>query len=127
MTNNDNDPMTILHALTTHNDSCPTRDGLPTEYDAHDAASEDLRELLIGNPFDGIDALDDPQSHAAVIDVMIDALNALCNDEYRRDDVSRLALDYSLCPIHFCDYAICFDDDDAECAQIRAVFPSHDS
>lgn len=41
--------------------------------------------------------------------------------------LSILRLDYSLCPMHSCDYAICFDDDDPECAQIRACFPNHDT
>jgi hypothetical protein len=43
------------------------------------------------------------------------------------DDISELRLADSLCPLHACDYAICFDDDDAECAQIRSIFPSHDT
>ena len=43
------------------------------------------------------------------------------------DNLSLLRLEYSLCPLHSCDYAICFDDDDAECAQIRDIFPSHDT
>ena len=38
-----------------------------------------------------------------------------------------LALEFSLCPLHFIDYAICFDDDDADCAPIRAIHPSHDT
>lgn len=33
----------------------------------------------------------------------------------------------SLCPIHAIDYAICFDDETAECAQIRITCPSHDT
>lgn len=44
-----------------------------------------------------------------------------------RDAISQLALEHSLCPLHFIDYAICFDDDDAECATIRMIFPSHDT
>lgn len=44
-----------------------------------------------------------------------------------RDEISRLRLDDSLCPMHACDYAICFDDDDPECAPIRIIFPSHDT
>lgn len=49
-------------------------------------------------------------------------------DEFQRDELSTLAMDLSLCPMHFCDWAACFDDDDDECAAIRAVFPhSHDT
>ena len=40
---------------------------------------------------------------------------------------SILCLENSICPIHRCDYAICFDDDDDECAQLRAAFPLYDS
>lgn len=40
---------------------------------------------------------------------------------------SILCLENSICPIHRCDYAICFDDDDDECAQLRAAFPLCDS
>ena len=44
-----------------------------------------------------------------------------------RDAISQLRLSDSLCPLHACDYAICFDDDDAECAAIRSCFPNHDT
>ena len=40
---------------------------------------------------------------------------------------STLALEFSLCPIHLIDYAICFDDETPECAQIRDAFPTHDT
>lgn len=43
------------------------------------------------------------------------------------DAISTLRLNESLCPMHACDYAICFDDEDAECASIRAHWPSHDT
>lgn len=61
---------------------------------------------------------------------LIHDIDELATTEYHSDDLQRrsmLLLDYSLCPIHRCDYAICFDDDDADCAQIRAFFPSHDT
>jgi hypothetical protein len=48
-------------------------------------------------------------------------------DSDSRHRLSMLALDFSLCPMHFCDYAICFDDDNDECATIRTYFPSHDT
>ncbi len=45
-----------------------------------------------------------------------------------RDELSMTMLEYSLCPLHFIDFAICFDDDDPDCAQIRTIFPaSHDT
>lgn len=62
------------------------------------------------------------------------ALRTLFDDErtddrpyYSRAALSDLMLNYSLCPMHRIDYAICFDDDDPDCAAIRAYFPIHDS
>lgn len=46
---------------------------------------------------------------------------------YYRDEITDFALSMSLCPIHFVDYAICFDDEDPECYQVRAIHPSHDT
>lgn len=44
-----------------------------------------------------------------------------------REGWTALLLSLSLCPLHECDYAICFDDEDSECAAIRAVHPGHDT
>lgn len=44
-----------------------------------------------------------------------------------REGVTQMALSLSLCPYHFIDYAICFDDQLPECAAIREVHPDHDS
>ena len=44
-----------------------------------------------------------------------------------RQRLSILALSLSLCPLHFHDYAICFDDSLEECEIIRDFFPSYDS
>ena len=45
-----------------------------------------------------------------------------------RDEVSEIAMSLSLCPIHFVDWAICFDDSDPECSQVRDIFPvGHDT
>lgn len=41
--------------------------------------------------------------------------------------LTELRLNYSLCPVHAWDYAICFDDENPECAQVRAIHPEHDS
>lgn len=77
------------------------------------------RSLLIDDNDRALDATDD----------LADELRTLIRDllDNHRDAFSRLLLDYSLCPLHRCDYAICFDDDDPDCAQIRAIFPSHDT
>jgi hypothetical protein len=44
-----------------------------------------------------------------------------------RDLLTHAALALSLCPLHLIDYAICFDDDDPDCLQIRIIHPSHDT
>lgn len=45
-----------------------------------------------------------------------------------RSEISRLRMRYSLCPMHGFDWAICFDDEDPECAAIRTCFPNeHDT
>lgn len=57
-------------------------------------------------------------------------LHYMLNDEHSmmRDKLTQLMIDASLCPLHFCDWASCFDDDDAECSAIRAIYPhSHDT
>jgi len=59
---------------------------------------------------------------------ILDDLRTIWDYEFYRDAISELAMGMSLCPMHFCDWAACFDDDDESCAQIRAIFPhSHDT
>lgn len=85
----------------------------------HDIRQRDMRDLLI-------DITDiDLESDAA--ELLRDALDALMRHDYARDIISTMLLDNSLCPLHAIDYAICFDDDDPECAQIRHIHPSHDT
>jgi hypothetical protein len=48
-------------------------------------------------------------------------------DKLETEEMTELALNMSLCPIHFCDYAICFDDENPECVQVRAIHPAHDT
>ena len=38
-----------------------------------------------------------------------------------REEVTEIALQQSLCPIHFIDYAICFDDMPEDCDQVREI------
>lgn len=47
--------------------------------------------------------------------------------DLNRESLTDLALRLTLCPLHLIDYAICFDDDDAECAAIRSIHPTHDT
>lgn len=59
---------------------------------------------------------------------LIEHLNVYVQYEYGRDDLSHLAMSMSLCPIHFVDWAICFDDEPEDCSQVRAIFPyGHDT
>lgn len=87
-----------------------------------------------------IEMLDDDNFDISTIirDLLIDADSIDFDHELRdiisdciksltRDELSMMRLEYSLCPYHATDYAICFDDDDDDCAQIRAIFPSHDT
>jgi hypothetical protein len=48
-------------------------------------------------------------------------------DPGMRELLTDTALDLSLCPLHLVDYAICFDDENPECASIRTIHPSHDT
>ena len=93
--------------------------------DAHDdLASLAIRDLMI-NDLDHSDlrALSaDYDISAHDIAPILDAILSLSTD-----DLSTLRLSFSLCPIHNIDYAICFDDDNPNCAQIRDAFPSHDT
>ena len=104
-----------LHALTTH------------DTPRHDANRAALRELLIAesdaDELAGYDDLLTPDT-----DDIIELVSSLFSDPYARDAISHLAMQFSLCPHHFRDWAICFDDNDPSCAQIRAIFPhEHDS
>ena len=54
---------------------------------------------------------------------IIDDLATIWDYDFYRDEISQLAMAMSLCPLHFCDWASCFDDEDEECAQIQAIFP----
>lgn len=92
--------------------------------------------MLCTNERDTPMTLDDDALPAALADddcdddtaaALADAYRTLLADPYARESLTHLALDYSLCPLHFLDYAICFDDDDADCRSIRTIHPSHDT
>lgn len=86
-----------------------------------DDASTALRSLLI-DPDDALDYIYTPRAAATERPRLLALINDLTIDSR-----SMLMLSLSLCPLHATDYAICFDDDDDECAAIRACFPSHDT
>lgn len=112
-TMNPSDALLLINTITT----CTCAN--PTDECRHDLRARDLRDLLI----DRTDI--DLESDAA--ELLRDLLTILIDSPYHIDALSQLCLDNSLCPMHQLDYAICFDDDDAECAAIRACFPSHDT
>jgi hypothetical protein len=68
---------------------------------------------------------DEPLTTTYCASMLDDALLAYANLD--RETLTALRLEYSLCPLHATDYAICFDDDDPDCAAIRAIHPSHDT
>lgn len=53
---------------------------------------------------------------------LLDAIDRLTETE-----LFEVRLSFSLCPVHGGDYAICFDDDDPECATVREAHPEHDT
>lgn len=93
-----------------------------------------IRHLLIDptQTIDDFSTLTDPTA-IDLFDIIRDHILAIdehCDLPHQSDSIqsrSMLLLEYSLCPMHRIDYAICFDDDDPDCAQIRALFPSHDT
>lgn len=59
---------------------------------------------------------------------IVELLTAVTLDPHGgAEEITTLRLGLSLCPLHGGDYAICFDDDDPECAAIRAIHPNHDT
>lgn len=118
-----------IRALTAPCTDCPPiRDDHP-----HDHFATALRELLIDRDAPALRELltnpsDDDDTPQYAYDTMRALLATIDAYPYSRDDLSQLALDYSLCPLHFIDFAICFDDDDPDCEPIRIIFPhSHDT
>jgi hypothetical protein len=112
---------------------CDCTETLPrTRSCLHDHFTTAIRDLLIDIDFEPthdddptLDAIMTPPDHIYAFARAL--LNTINDAPYQTQQLSMLRLDYSLCPMHAIDYAICFDDDDAECAQIRACFPDHDT
>jgi hypothetical protein len=130
-----NSAIARINELTTHTDACSTDPYRPT--DDHDFAFYALRSALIclqTNPDDPRSLLIFPDFDTTTDDdelrflpTMIELLTTIIDYDFSRDAITELALANSLCPLHFCDYAICFDDDDPECAPIRFIHQSHDT
>jgi hypothetical protein len=110
-----------LRELIDHAPDCntdPYRDD-----DQHDLAAADARFLL--HSLDDRSAIDFCNSDAKY--ELRTLINSLCGNEYAKGFISTLALEFSLCPMHLCDYQACFDDDEPDCAIIREYFPDHDT
>jgi hypothetical protein len=118
--------------LTTHTDACDIGNHYRPICD-HDRADSALRDLLIDPDIDPNAAdysllPDNPYAtDDATITRLRDAITILDADPYAREELTALLLSQSLCPLHRIDYAICFDDEDPECAAIRTIHPSHDT
>jgi hypothetical protein len=123
-----------LDALITHTDACDRTDPYRAE-DAHDIAQEILRDYLIADSEDidldyyrdNYDPRDTNTDTDELAELIFELLSLIADDPYSTQYLSTMRLDYSICPMHHCDYMICFDDDDPECATIRAYFPDHDT
>jgi hypothetical protein len=98
--------------------------------DEHDDAQSFIRDYL-DVPGTNEEILTGHEYKALTTELATSILNDLrliWNYPYYRDDISHIAMKLSLCPLHFCDWASCFDDDDEECKAIRAIFPyGHDT
>lgn len=116
--------LAAIDTLTTPCADCP-----PLRPDhPHDHFSRALRDLLIDRDCNSADAFDPTDAPDYAYDTMRALLATIDAYPYSRDDLTKLLLDNSLCPLHAIDFAICFDDDDTECAAIRTIYPhSHDT
>ena len=126
----DDDQLALSQALgRAHRDApppdSPTRQ-LHALMDAHDRDESmwwvAFRNCVLGLPEENEDM---PAEEAARICGM---LAAIATDPHGgQEELTRLALSLSLCPLHLTDYARCFTDSDVECEAIRLIHPSHDT
>lgn len=97
----------------------------------HFHAATALRDLLIDRDATPSPAMPNDPFPLNPPDFLYHTLRSLLKlidtADYTTDRMTAMLLDNSLCPLHAIDYAICFDDDDDECAQIRTIHPSHDT
>lgn len=110
---------------------CDCNETLPrTRFCFHDRFASALRDLLIDRNYSPTINTDDPllsDPDYPFYDMLRALLAMIDAAPYQTDSMTALLLDNSLCPLHAIDYAICFDDDDPDCAQIRTIHPSHDT
>jgi hypothetical protein len=91
--------------------------------DAHDWDNEtmwwtDFRNCVIGITDEAHEM--DP-AEAERIAALVDAVRL--DPHGGAEEITSLALALARCPLHLRDYAICAEDQDPECAAIRAVHP----
>jgi len=110
------------------------------DYKDNPEETQALRLLLIDTPLQGIELEtywrenlqedDFNKVDFPTVQRIVDAINDLMKAPYNlgKDHLTNIAMNLSLCPIHFVDWAICFDDQPDDCSQIRFIFPkSHDT
>jgi len=121
------DAFALINRIT----NCDCTESLPrTRTCFHFDASCALRDLLIDRDANSMPTptlpldFEPAQFHYDYIRSLLRIIDAA---PYQTDAMTALLLDNSLCPMHCIDYAICFDDDDDECATIRLIHPSHDT
>lgn len=90
-----------------------------------------VREMLT---WDDVQTWDDDRLHSFLMDSShtdryLDVIRVHdCIRQLSRDQLSEMLMQHSLCPIHHVDWAICFDDLEPGCEQIRFCFPTgHDT
>lgn len=93
--------------------------------DASDALSAAIPTLLMLHPSDSIHSIDASELDRNDRRLLLELHTLLPTDDAAH--LFELMLSYSICPMHHIDYAICFDDDDPECAAIRIAEPTHDT
>lgn len=98
-------------------DTMTDRDALIDECMRSAYCDDPMHELMI----------DHHRTTCTALALIIDACMTAMHPDTLTDCLTELFLDNSICPMHRCDYAICFDDDDPECAAIRLIHPSHDT
>ena len=86
---------------------------------------QDIREIIVEEAVDADALMELTEEEASAA---WEVLQKMKNDPHDgREEYTFICLSLSLCPIHETDYAICFDDEDPECAQVRKIHPTHDT
>jgi len=115
----------LINELINHTDTCDTDPYAPD--DAHSLNADALRDMIV-NDCDIDDLPDDIADHDERLPNAIATIFMHRDRSHAaREILTALCLDFSICPMHFDDYAACFDDENPECAAIRMIHPNHDT